>query len=449
MKRLALLTIIVWSALIAAFPIWQFIQCGHIFYTNALDEGSYLQYDYAKLVSEVARGTRGIQWLVPRLHEVGLSGGLINLLFDLICFPLTCCLLCRRLGYMRALNTISLVTLFTTINPLVDLLYRQVSASSLLPWVTLPFSPDHPLLRSPEPQFTYALAAIWPYLALPIAYPFVGLPAICGCVAYPLRRKRFALMLGVLATFLIAVIGSTFLLNPILSGYAAFSRAPLLSLSALVAFLLFLTIRARISRDEHSLLISLIVGLLTAQNQQIVTGFLIQPSNIEQYFGVPLCAYISARLLELRFANFKALLGGACITMFSLYLAGLQLRNLDLLASTTLNPLIVEQAVQDPRELIEYDIRRATTLNLVAPKQQPTLLSITAGYSLLADRFVQQYRSAKGKLMEITDERLAATIRTLDAIYLFDNRNAPLNTIGRRHDFGAAREIGAILQPPN
>ena len=453
MRSLVVLSVLVWTLLIAAFPLWQLIESGHVFYTNALDEGSYLQYDYAKLVSEVAGGARGIQWLVPKLHELGLSGGAINLLFDLVCFPLTCFFLCKRLGYWRGLCSICLATIFTTTNPLIAWLSEGVATTDLLAWITLPFSPDHALLRSPEPQFTYTLAAICPYwgvpLALALAYPFVGLPGVCAAVAYPLRKLRFSLVLGCLATLLIAWIGTALFLNPVLSGYGASTHVPLFSFSALLAILFYIPLRSALSPNERSLLTSLIVGLLTAQNQQIVTGFLIQPANFEQYFGVPLCAYLCVRLIEISLPNHQRATLCACLMMFTLYLFGIHKRNVDLLAATTRNHVRVEQAAQHPRELVEFNLYRATTLNLVAARQPPTLLSITAGYSLLADRFVQQYRAIKTSLLDIYDADLNMTLTTLDAVYRFDNRNAPLNTIGRRGDFGAGRDTSAVAPGTN
>lgn len=320
----------------------------------------------------------------------------------------------------------------------------RLISSDLLVWISMPFSSDHPLLRTPEPQFTYALAAISPYLALPFAYPFVGLAGLCACTAFPLRTKRFAIVLGVLATLLVATIAAKLLLNPILAGYAAFSHAPLFSCSAALAFLLLWPNREKFGHDEFFILKGLVVGLVVAQNQQIISGFLIQPSNIEQYFGVPLCAYLCARVLELYLPNFKTAVLLAASTIFALQLLEIMQRNHNLLLTATLSPTIIEQATQDPRALIEFDIHTATRLNLVAAKQAPTLLSITAGYSLLADRYIQQYRYAKSKLMPIENPILQSTLRTLDAVYSFDNRNAPLNTIGRRSDFGAARDTSAL-----
>ena len=79
--------------LVAAFPVYQIIQTGGlVFYTNAHDEGYYLQYDFSNHVVHLA--ARWGQYLVSFLHVVGVSGGWINFLFDLS-IPILCIILLR------------------------------------------------------------------------------------------------------------------------------------------------------------------------------------------------------------------------------------------------------------------------------------------------------------------------------------------------------------------
>lgn len=435
--------ILLWSSLVVIFPLWQIIQSSYVFYTNSLDEASYLQYDYALFVNLVAGGARGIQWIIPRLHSIGIAGGYINLLFDLICFPLTCYLACKRIGYWRGICSIGLISLFTTANPLIEDLSSFIQSNDLIKWVAMPFSSDQILLRTPEPQFTFLLASIHPYLALPFAYPFVGLPALCACIAYPLRKRTSAILIGIIFTLACATCARYFLLSPQVSNYGAFSHAPLFSVSAMFALIFFSYIRKQIGTDEKFMLQALIIGLVVSQNQQLLSGFLLQPSNLEQYFGVPLCSYLFVRLLEVHLPKRQDLIWNLSICSMVISLVSINIFNYKLLSSATLDKALISSAISSPRETVDYNVRVATTLNLIAPKQAPTLLSITAAYGALADRYVGEYRFAKAKLMQIQDVQLTATLTLLDSVYRFENRDALLNNIKRREDFGAARDVTA------
>jgi hypothetical protein len=98
-----------WAALLAMlivvpnlFAMRQFRATGgYLFYSNAFDEATYLSYDGAMSSRSL---THMAEYLVVTLHRMGVSGGYLNLVFDLVCPAVTVVLLLTRRGRARVLG---------------------------------------------------------------------------------------------------------------------------------------------------------------------------------------------------------------------------------------------------------------------------------------------------------------------------------------------------------
>lgn len=196
-------------AMTAALPVYQALQTGgYVFYMTAYDETTYLQYDFSKAVQGPARPG---QYLVTLGHELGLSGGWLNALFDaatLLAFPLLGRAILLRLGLetrtaqMGALLLMVLPMLVGTPNPLIARLHDWHDRAGWIYWLNMPEMFASALIRSPEPQFSLLLLAAgvwvavrfrsyWPvYLTIPFLYPFVALPAAFATLACHLHADR-------------------------------------------------------------------------------------------------------------------------------------------------------------------------------------------------------------------------------------------------------------------
>ena len=131
-NRLFAIIVVLIMGVSCGYPAYQLSQTdGLLFYTNAHDETSYLQYDFSK----ASQGpTRGSQYLVTALHKIGLSGGWINLLFDLLAIPVflfftakSLCLLGfnEKKANLCAFSMVFLPLLFGGLNPWIYQLFSR------------------------------------------------------------------------------------------------------------------------------------------------------------------------------------------------------------------------------------------------------------------------------------------------------------------------------------
>lgn len=202
----------------------------YIAYTNGWDEETYLSYQGA--LAFMGRPGYASASLVVLLHNLGLSGGLQNLLFDVVA-PLATLHFTRRallqLGVERApaaIGSCLLVfgsVLFNRANPMIWVIweagsprlgvvlsgYPPILARPLLALSVLADSPhwvmaleSYPsILRTPNPQLSYVLVSgfallclrtrrlHWLFWPLPLLYWAVGIPYLYVLVAVLLYRR--------------------------------------------------------------------------------------------------------------------------------------------------------------------------------------------------------------------------------------------------------------------
>ena len=143
-----------------------------------------------------ASSTHLAEYLVVGLHRLGMSGGFINLLFDIVCpvvavvffdvLPPVGFSMLEAMVYPFAVIAIPLLFGYYE-SVLRDAVQRQLQFARLS-WITLPQAYYPPFLRTPEPQLSLCVLAIatWvgvrrrsfvvPLAVSPFVYVFVGVP---------------------------------------------------------------------------------------------------------------------------------------------------------------------------------------------------------------------------------------------------------------------------------
>jgi hypothetical protein len=313
-------TYLLWSGLaiigLNLFPLYQAVHDkGYLHYSNAFDETTYLQYDFSLRAQTI---TRAGQYLVTFAHEAGLSGGWINLLLDLCCLAGFLALtraIFVALGYNKAKSNeasfllLVLPFLANGANPVVSWIFHASLESGAIRWLAAPEGPFSPLVRSPEPQLSILLLCLatlialrtrnyaFVFVCLPFLYPFVAGPAAFIVIALFLKQRCFKSDIPYWIPWLLSFVGTCLIalaplqlhrfgLLPVQMRATMESRWPLLSLSFLYAFLLVLILSSKNLAKRDFFLKTAALTPLALANTQLVTGFIAEPTNMEQYIGV-------------------------------------------------------------------------------------------------------------------------------------------------------------------
>jgi hypothetical protein len=307
-------------ALLSAYALYQIgATGGYLFYTNGFDEASYLDYGFSR---SLQRPSRSGQYLVTLGHHVGVPGGWMNLLFDVVS-TLAFVLLGRRvlglIGFsagqarLGALLVTLLPLLFGGLNPLVRRLFDLNLSRGLVFWVTVPEASTLPVLRSPEPQVSLVLLALalyvsirrrafWPaYLCMPLLYPFIAVPFAFAVLAVHVRvRTAWAERCPAVAPLLAFAVVSLALwayfslyLDDGARQLLVESRYPLVSFTSAVGLVVYPLLARGIPTHLRYAALMIALAPLAAANQQVVSGWLAQPNNVEQFFGVSALAVIT------------------------------------------------------------------------------------------------------------------------------------------------------------
>lgn len=401
---------------LVAFPLYQALQTGgYLFYTTGMDEASHLSFSYADYVANHSGRMRYSSHVVTLLHRLGVSGGYINLLLDVACA--LCTLILAKgafvnFGYSKpqarcgALLLFLLPLLFTPFNPVVSLLSAIHFDPIVMKWLAMPWNPEIPLLRSPEPQISWLLiaatlrisggtpAAPLALLAIsPLVYPFVQLPLIFVS-AFLLFGERARTSLRLLTSFgLCGVLMLAFIMHgtdPSLPRFFIFSSLPLIPFSGILSLVLFLLIQDHVPSSSRPLLIALVCSTWAVANVQLVSGYLVPPVNFENYWGVMVLSFLATMGILHRSEDPRGWVG------FSLLLFGA------FSAATFAFNQKVSQRLTHPKEVIPVlatdssrvacnDLYLSTYLDLVHPRQQHTMFSWTRTLDLSSDSNYRNY----------------------------------------------------------
>jgi len=435
---------------LTAFPCYQFFKTGgYLFWTNGMDEASHLSFSYANYVLYNSGRMRYSSYLVTLFHNLGLSGGYINLIFDVTCSLVTLIFIKRtflKFGYSKsqarsgALLCFLFPLLFTPFNPVVSLLTALHFEQQVMQWIVMPWNPEIPFIRSPEPQLSWLIlsavtsifagtrALPWALLAMsPLVYPFVRLPLIF--VALALLGKTGSantrqLAVRLIGSFLvISLIMVAFLklgTDVSLSRFFIFSHLPLIPFSGIVALMLYLVIQKCVPAPTHPVLIALVASTWAVANVQCVSGFLVTPVNFENYWGVAVLGLLTTMGVLHRSDDHRGWVGLAMF-LFAAFSAGTFAFNQSVFnrldRPREILPLLAETS---PRVACN-DLYLATYLDLVHPRQEPTAFSWTRTLDLSSDAKYETYLCDKKRLISeipYSQTLFARVFETLDAGFL-------------------------------
>jgi hypothetical protein len=411
-------------ACVAAYPVWQAIQNGgYIFYTNGVDESSYLSYPFA--LEQAHRGLlRPTSWLVVALHQLGLGGGYINLLLDVTITPLIIIGFYRvfmRLSFSQssarraALLAFALPLLLTPMNPLIEHLLSVVADTSLSTWILITPRAELTLLRSPEPQLSLA-ATLWLLSILPMngralvillslspgLYSFIRTPYLVTCFAM-IGAARFPLtaraVLSLLMTSAAVAIFWWYSDTSALERFTVTSRLPLVPLSGVVCLPVYAALRQHLSHQHRIVWSALILALFLAPNLHLITGWFIGPLKYEEYWGVVVFGALAATTIEQTFYRKNlSVIVGLSLVLLQGYVSFEFNRSVFTKLS---NPKqIVDQLSHSAASLAINDIYLASHLDLMHPKQPATLLSFNKTYDLITSTDFNSYLCAKQAIKE-------------------------------------------------
>jgi hypothetical protein len=488
------------------YPFYQLASTqGYLFYTNAYDETSYLQYDVAKAAQSPARV---VQYVVTLGHELGLSGGWLNLIFDLLALPIfmffaSRCFYCagfnRKTSNLYSFVLTILPLAFCRSNPLIHDFFVWTRESGFLQWVTSPTAIFLPLMRTPEPQFSLAILSMVVFLSLkknsfwylypvlPFLYPFVGVPVTFIVVALHVRHlfpkaTRWIFMAPIVSYFLIGSV-VWFYVNYLTSkwalGYLVETRLPLISLTSLETLVVALWGYRRCDSKFQPLLVAVAAAPLAVANLQIISGWLGAPHGYEQYFGILCISFVCLlsigpskqkeivvkkgeshvnkrmydrfvrKLPELLFRPHQLRKGLFVLCTGLVLLNGRYWFRINYLNNANL-PLTkdVLNAFHSKSERVVIDNQPlAAVTNMIFPRQASTLLGYERSYGYIcSDEGVHDYLLAKKTILqdEAVADRFRQMFETLDEAYRFEGSDYYLLHCGRKKVFRERHDINFV-----
>ena len=407
-------------ALVIAFPLYQALHTGgYLFFTNGIDEASYLSYPYSHMLRTWKGVARYSSSIIVWLHTVGLSGGYINILLDMLCavtFLLATRRALRRYGLAPveasecALLIFMLPLLTTTWNPIIADLKALTSWNALSTWVTLAPNSDLLFLRSPEPQLSWTiLALVIAYtpssrllplallLIAPFLYTFVRLPVIFVAVTQ-LLPTSFPLTTRVIVSFTTvgALVGAFvhFSVSPELSRFVVESRAPVLPISALIATTIWFVARGRTPQRWREPCSILVTSTWVGANVQIVSGWMIAPSKFEEYWSAAVIALILSLTIVLQ-SQRKRLWLAAAWMVFMFHAIEIFRQNSAVMGKLREPERIINLLRTQPERLAFNDVLLATYVDMIHPRQDHSIMSFTRTYDLTSENSLRLYRCAQ------------------------------------------------------
>ena len=468
-SRLFAITVVLILLATCSYPLYQMWQTqGLVFYTNAYDETSYLQYDYSKATQGPMRVS---QYLVTALHELGLSGGGINLLFDLLAIPV--CLLFlvktfRLLGFenpkanLAAFTIVFLPLLFGGLNPWVDQFFSQNLQSGMVYWVSTPEASFSPLLRTPEPQFSLTILSVavwwsirkrsfwWLYPVLPFLYPFIAVP--CGFVLLSLHLRQLLPWMRArpwsppLTAFL-SLASAMALYHVILFSeqmeiLTVATREPMLSFTATGCLVIFaLGYHACEPRFRYVLGV-VALAPLAAINLQVISGRLAQPNGFEQYFGVICAAGLMVFTFDRRAARYLLFATSVFLALFSAHRDFMTNRALN--STVTLSDDLRSTLRTDAANVAVDKTSLASRMNMLYPRQASTRFGYERSFGALCNaEQVREYLRAK-RLIQSQPELAGAfetVFETLDGAYTYQGADFILLHVGRKTEFQVRNKL--------
>lgn len=436
------------------FPFYQlFLTKGYLFYQNAFDEYSYLSYEAASFEMSYSRLS---QYLVKWFHELGFSPGHINFIFDLVCpcvigyfiFKIFVLLgFDKNKSLLAAVLIMMVPILVGRSNPIYSKIFSLTVSSGWVYWLTVPEAYYPPFYRTPEPQFSYLLmiVAIYHsikrktfvplYLAAPFLYGFLRVPylfIVLSChlseinKKYDFVRMKYAnWLIGLISYALVSMMVGLyyeFALKDILKpGFLPATRLPIFS-GTFGMCLLVWKFLPRYSKSGISGFYGFVVAApLAAVNSQVISGFISQPINFEQSFGV-ICFSFLAAVFILSLKGRKWIFPASSIFAILLsvaYSVLIFLLNSNPVLLETPSQKLIKALREDSSNVVFDNPVLASTMGMVLPKQPYTALAISQSYGFGAPKYFDKYLCVKEKIKKnpVKFEKYKSALMTLDKGY--------------------------------
>lgn len=292
-------------------------------FANAWDEETYLSFQGAHASARVAGYY--LSWVTVALHNVGLSGAVQNVLWDVLApfgiFAVVAALSRRLHATRRTAWFLGSVVafgalLFNSINPLVPAL------AAWLPGVTVPSDPGLAVLRSPNPQLSMLVIALAAYayarlrrilvlvLPIPILY-WAVIPAylyVVACVvATHVTRPRSVGRVVAINALMVPLVGGLMYLavqavQTVTPGFreSRFATAGtdvgfVLTIAAVLSAAFYLIALPGIGRHPHGrvlhrISLALLGSLVAVPNLHFFTRIPLNPAGLYAASGPPLVA---------------------------------------------------------------------------------------------------------------------------------------------------------------
>ena len=419
------------------FPLLQlFLTKGYLFYQNAFDEYSYLSYEAASFETGQLRFSN---YLVKWLHELGFSSGYINFIFDLVCPSLTAYFIFKILlllefnknkSLLGAVLIMMIPILIGGSNPVYSKIFYSVLSSGWMYGLVIPEAYFPPFYRTPEPQFSYLLlfVAIYHsikrrtflplYFMVPFLYEFLRVPCLfilISCHLSEINKKHTFVnmkyanwLIGFISYLLVSILVGLYyefaLKDTLMAEFLPATRLPLFSGTFAVSLLIWKFLPASLKEKNPAYYAFIVMAPLVAVNSQVISGFIAQPINFEQGFGVVCVSFLAAILvLSIKVKEQKWVLPalGALGILLSVVYSVQIFR-------TNSNPILLEKPPQklinalreDSFNVIFGDTTLGATMSMVLPMQPYTALAISQSYGFGASKYFDRYLCVKEKIKQ-------------------------------------------------
>lgn len=444
-----------------AYPVYQLVTAhGHLFYRNAFDETTYLQYN------QTQSAWRATQYLVTMAHRIGLSGGWINLVLDVlsfVAFIVTVKAILSRVGFedQKARLCSFIVTLlpllFLTSNSVIRHLWDWSFTKGLIRWIIVPAADFLPLVRSPEPQVSLVLICfslflslkyksfLLAYVAMPFLYPFVSVPAAFTLLGFHIRTRIPALRrcsaVPPLLSFVIISSGLGIYYRSLTTGSAKEflmqTHAPLLSTLGLLSLLAYLGVHKKIEEPGRYFALLISLAPTAVANHQLLSGYIAEPIQFEEYFGVyciPVILVLALKHEKLP-ARAAALLGAL---MLILSASNTFDSNNSVNRGLVLSDEMLSVLKRDSGHVAFSDAELASRAGMLFPRQPATLFAYAKTYASprTLENFAE-YSCAKRALLRKPETARAfrGIFDVLDAAYRYESRDFILLHLGLKQSF--------------
>jgi len=454
------------------FPLYQlFYTEGYLFYQNSFDEYSYLSYEVASFDTGFLRLPRySIKWL----HEIGISSGYINFIYDLVCPSLTAYFIYKiyiLLGFgnnkslLATVLTVMIPILLGGSNPVYSKIFYSTITSGWVNWLVLPEAYYPPFYRTPDPQLSYLLMVlaiycsikrktfIPLYLAAPFLYGFLRVPYLfvvfsCHLSAvnnkYDFIRTKYSnWLIGIFSYVLVSLMVGVYyefaLKDTMKAEFFPTTRLPLLSGAFVLGLLIWKFLPRNPRWEKYNIIGFIIVAPLVAVNTQIISGFISQPINFEQSFGVISISFL-ATILALSYDQRKWVLPVLGVTgIFLSVVFSAQIFRINS------NPILLKKPPQelleklraDPFSVVFEDTRLGSTMSMILPRQSFTALAISQSYSFAAPKYFEKYLCVKEKIKQEPEisKKYKSALKSLDKGYKHLHSGFIFIHLNRRKNF--------------